>query len=181
MQRLASGPSEKDSGHFPFSSRLALVAGFGSILVIMTLAGLDALRVLQDVRENDDRIRRQYLFQNHVLNDIRSQVYLSGTYVRDYLLEPDTNRADKVRISLEQLRQQMRSALDSYRSQLTPAQVKHYSALRAELGEYWRILVPIFQWDPAERQRLGYTFLRDEVYPRRQNMLAVADQISAIN
>ena len=50
MQRFASGPSEKDSGHFPFSSRLALVAGFGSILVIMTLAGLDALRVLQDVR-----------------------------------------------------------------------------------------------------------------------------------
>jgi signal transduction histidine kinase len=181
MQRLASGPSEKDSGRFPFSSRLALVAGFGSILVIMTLAGLDSLRVLQDVRENDDRIRRQYLFQNHVLNDIRSQVYLSGTYVRDYLLEPETNRADKVRISLQQLRQQMRSALDSYRSQLTPAQVKHYSALRAELGEYWRLLVPVFQWDAAERKRLGYAFLRDEVYPRRQNMLAVADQIAAIN
>jgi signal transduction histidine kinase len=181
MQRLASGPSDKAARHFPFSSRLALVAGFGSILVIMTLAGLDALRVLQDVRENDDRIRRQYLFQNHVLNDIRSQVYLSGTYVRDYLLEPDTNRADKVRISLQQLRQQMRSALDSYRSQLMPAQVKHYSALRAELGEYWRLLVPVFQWDAAERQRLGYAFLRDEVYPRRQNMLAVADQIAAIN
>ena len=131
--------------------------------------------------ENDDRIRRQYLFQNHVLNDIRSQVYLSGTYVRDYLLEPETNRADKVRISLQQLRQQMRSALDSYRSQLTPAQVKHYSALRAELGEYWRLLVPVFQWDSAERKRLGYAFLRDEVYPRRQNMLAVADQIAAIN
>jgi hypothetical protein len=109
----------------PFSSRLALVAGFGSILVIMTLAGLDALRVLRDVRGNDDSIRRQFLFQNHVLNDIRSQVYLSGTYVRDYLLEPDTARADAFRISLVQLQQQMRSALDSYRRQLAPAQVKH--------------------------------------------------------
>jgi signal transduction histidine kinase len=28
---------------------------------------------------------------------------------------------------------------------------------------------------------MGYTFLRDEVYPRRQNMLAIADRIAAIN
>ena len=165
----------------PFNSRLALLAGFGSILVITTLAGLDALRVLQDVRRNDDRIRRQFLFQNHVLNDIRSQVYLSGTYVRDYLLEPDTSRADTFRISLQQLQQQMNSALDSYHRQISPAQVKHYSALRAELGEYWRILAPVLEWDPAERRRMGYVFLRDEVYPRRQNMLAISDRIANIN
>src|ERR1022692_2628221 len=136
MQK-ASGPREKDrSDHLPFNSRLALVAGFGSVLVIMTLAGLDALRVLQDVRRNDDQIRRQFLFQNHVLNDIRFQVYLSGTYVRDYLLEPEVERAQTFRISLEQVRQQMDSALQSYGRQLAPAEVKHYTALRAELAEY---------------------------------------------
>jgi signal transduction histidine kinase len=182
MKNAASGPHDKNrSDQLPSHSRLALIAGFGSILVIMTLAGFDALRVLHDVRRNDDRIRRQFLFQNHVLNDIRSQVYLSGTYVRDYLLEPEAERADTFRISLQQLRQQMESALDSYRRQLAPAQVKHYSALRAELGEYWRILAPVFRWDAAERRRLGYEFLRDQVYPRRQNMLAIADRIAAIN
>jgi signal transduction histidine kinase len=169
------------SDHFPFNNRLALVAGFGSILVIMTLAGLDALRVLTDVRQKDDRIRRQFLSQNHVLNDIRSQVYLSGTFVRDYLLEPDTGRADKSRLSLQQLRQQMKLALDSYHRQIEPAQLMHYSALEAELREYWQILAPVLEWDPAERQRLGYAFLRDEVYPRRQNMLAIADKIAGIN
>ena len=169
------------SDHFPFNNRLALVAGFGSILAIMTLAGLDALRVLTDVRQKDDRIRRQFLSQNHVLNDIRSQVYLSGTFVRDYLLEPDAERADKSRRSLEQLRQQMKLALDSYRRQIAAAQLVHYSALRAELSEYWRVLAPVLEWGPAERQRLGYVFLRDEVYPRRQNMLAIADKIANIN
>ena len=128
------------SGRFHFNSRLALVAGFGSVLVIMTLAGFDALRVLRDVRRNDDQIRRQFLFQNHVLNDIRFQVYLSGTYVRDYLLEPEAEWAQTFRISLEQVRQQMDSALQSYGRQLAPAEVKHYTALRAELAEYWRVL-----------------------------------------
>src|SRR5579871_1632901 len=74
---------------FSRSPRLALVIGFGGLLSIMALAGIDAMRVLQQFRNSDDQIRRRYLSQNHVLNDIRSDVYVSGTYVRDYLLEPD--------------------------------------------------------------------------------------------
>jgi len=163
------------------SSRLALIVGFGSLLAIMALAGIDALRVLQSFRTNDDRIRRQFLFRNHVLNDIRSEVYVSGTYVRDYLLEPETERADAYRASLEQVRVQMVSALDSYGRQIGPEEFQHYTALKTELTEYWDILAPIFKWNAAERRRLGYTFLRDEVFPRRQNMLAIAGRIAEIN
>jgi len=169
------------SGRFHFNSRLALVAGFGSVLAIMTLAGLDALRVLRDVRRSDDQIRRQFLFRNHVLNDVRFQVYLSGTYVRDYLLEPEPERAQAFGIGLQQVRQQMDSALESYGRQLAPAEVKHYTALGAELAQYWRVLAPVLQWDAVERRRLGYAFLRDQVFPRRQNMLGMADRIAGIN
>lgn len=163
------------------SSRLALVVGFGSLLAIMALAGIDALRVLQHFRSNDDRIRRQFLFRNHVLNDIRSEVYVSGTYVRDYLLEPETERAEAYRVSLEQARKEMVSALESYGRQIAPEEVKHYTALKTELAQYWEILAPIVGWSAAERRRLGYEFLRDEVFPRRQNMLAIADRIADIN
>ncbi len=86
------------------------------------------------------------------------------------------------RTSLEDVRKHMESALELYGRQATlPAEVQHYSALRAELMGYWGILAPIFQWDAAERRRSGYAFLRDEVFPRRQNMLAIADRIAAIN
>jgi signal transduction histidine kinase len=163
------------------SSRLALALGFGSLLLIMTLAGLDALRVLENFRHSEARIRRQFLFRNHVLNDIRSEVYVSGTYVRDYLLDPESTRADSFRRSLEQVREQMESSLHSYAGQLNPEEAQHYAALKTELGRYWDILAPIFQWDAAQRRNLGYTFLRDEVFPRRQNMLAIADRIAALN
>jgi signal transduction histidine kinase len=75
----------------------------------------------------------------------------------------------------------MESALEFYGRQTSPTQAQHYSALRAELLDYWGILAPIFHWSPAERRRSGYAFLRDEVFPRRQNMLALADRIAAIN
>jgi len=164
-----------------FSSRLALAVGFGSLLVIMTLAGVDALRVLRHFISNDDGIRRRFLFRNHVLNDIRSDVYLSGTYVRDYVLEPEVERAESYRASLEQVRAQMETAIESYRRQLEPEEIKDYAALGTELARYWDILAPILKWNATERHRLGYAFLRDEVFPRRQNMLAIADRIAGIN
>src|SRR5712692_2296758 len=100
---------EASSGVHPrdrlqLSSRFALLAGFGGLLVIMALAGVDALRVLRQISRDDDQIRRQFLFRNHVLNDIRSELYLSGTYVRDYLLEPEQARASTFRASLQEVR-----------------------------------------------------------------------------
>jgi signal transduction histidine kinase len=178
---MARASGARPSDLVVFHSRLALAVGFGGLLSIMALAGVDALNVLRQFRHSDDQIRRRYLSQNHVLNDIRSDVYVSGTYVRDYLLEPDTVRADAYRASLEEVRQRMESSLESYRREIAPTEAQHYAALRAELMDYWGILAPIFKWDPAERQRSGYTFLRDEVFPRRQNMLALAGRIDALN
>jgi signal transduction histidine kinase len=176
--RMASEDTRPDR---VFRSRFVLAIGFGGLLSIMALAGIDALRVLQQFRASDDQIRRRYLSENRLLNDIHSDVYLSGTYVRDYLLEPEPQRADAYRANLEQVRKHMQAALDSYGQQIAPAEVRHYTALRAELADYWGILAPIFRWDAAERRRSGYSFLRDEVFPRRQNMLAIAGRIADIN
>ena len=175
------GSEQNRSDSVFFRSRIALAVGFGGLLSIMALAGIDALRVLQQFRRSDDQIRRRYLSVNHVLNDIRSDVYVSGTYVRDYLLEPEPQRADGYRANLEQVRKHMQGALDSYGLQVAPAEMQQYTALRAELNDYWAILAPVFQWDAAERRRSGYSFLRDEVFPRRQNMLALAGRIDSLN
>ena len=94
--------------------RSALIVGLGSLLAIMAVAGVGALRVLERVRNRDEAIRRQFLLRNHALNDIRSDVYLSGTLVRDYLLEPKPDRAETYRGSLEETRRQMDFALESY-------------------------------------------------------------------
>ena len=168
--------------HVPsWNARFALFAGFGSLLLAMTLAGGDALLVLRQVRREDDSIRRQFLFRNRALNEVRSELYLSGTYVRDYLLEPDPPRADTFRVSLEEVRRQMQTALDAYGLQINPGERPQYLALTSELARYWNILGPIMKWNAEERRTRGYTFLRDEVFPRRAAMLDVASRIADLN
>src|ERR1051326_6128590 len=163
------------------STRIALIVGFGGLLAIIAVAGFDALRVLRKIRADGDEIRQEFLARNHVLNDIRSDVYLSGTYVRDYLLEPDFERAESNRAALEKVRTEMDSALESYGNKLEPEESTHYAALKIELARYWDVLGPVLQLNNEERQRKGYAFLRDEVFPRRAAMLDIANTIAGIN
>jgi signal transduction histidine kinase len=176
-----SGSEASGADRLLLSTRFALGVGFGGLLAIMALAGIDGIRVLQRIRRNENQIRRQFLLQNRALNEIRSQLYLSGSYVRDYLLEPEPARAETYLASLKELQRQMESALASFGGQLEPDQTKYYSELSAELSNYWQILGPILQWNASQRRREGYGFLRDQVFPRRAAMLALAGRIADIN
>ena len=176
-----SGSEARGTDRLLLSTRFALGVGFGGLLAIMALAGIDGIRVLQRIRRNENQIRRQFLLQNRALNEIRSQLYLSGSYVRDYLLEPEPARAETYLASLKELQRQMESALAAFGGQIEPDQTKYYSELSAELSNYWQVLGPILQWNAGQRRREGYAFLRDEVFPRRAAMLALAGRIADIN
>jgi signal transduction histidine kinase len=176
-----SGTKPGRSERLLLSTRFALGAGFGGLLAIMALAGAYGIRILQQIRHNEDQIRRQFLLKNHALNDIRFQFHLAGTSVRDYLMEPESGRAANYMTSLTKARRQMESSLESFRQQLEPDQIQYYAELSTQLSNYWQVLGPIFRWDPDQRRREGYAFLRDVVFPRRAAVTEIAARIDVIN
>ncbi len=163
------------------SSRLILIVGFGGLLVLMGFAGADSLQTLQQIQKNDDDIREGFLSRTKVLEQIRSDLYLSGTYVRDYLLEPETQKAEGHRLSLVQTRNEMDTALQQYAALLSKQESAPFHTLIQELTAYWKVLDPVLLWNGTQRREHGYAFLRDEVFPRRTAMLHIADQIAGIN
>ncbi len=163
------------------NSRVILIAGFGGLLLLMAFAGIDALQLLREIQRRNDAIRRDFLNRSRLLNQIRSDVYLSGTYVRDYILEPDLRNATTHRGSLEKTRRDMDAALQSYGGMLSVEERQPYGTLQSGLAEYWRVLEPALQWSVEQRRGDGFEFLRDEVLPRRMAMLSIADQIAAVN
>jgi signal transduction histidine kinase len=165
----------------PIGSRLVLVAGFGGLLVLAAFAGFDGIHALSQIRAANDRIRESFLLRTRLLERIRGDVYVSGTYVRDYLLEPEPGKAEGHRYSLLESRKDTDATLAAYRSLLTAREQAPFTGLVNELDAYWKVLEPVFQWNPQQRQHSGYGFLRDEVFPRRMTMLGIADQIRALN
>ena len=165
----------------PVSSRAVLLGGFGGLLLLMTFSGVDATQALEQIQESNAAIRQAFLARTRLLDRIRADLYVSGTYVRDYLLEPETGRAEGHRDSVLETRRDMDKALSEYRTLLQNEETASFQHLTGELAGYWGILEPVLQWTPGQRRQAGYIFLRDEVFPRRQATLLIADGIGRIN
>jgi len=163
------------------NSRVVLIIGFGGLLFLMAFAGVDSLQTLRRIQTSSDSIRENFLQRTRVLERVRSDLYVSGTYFRDYLLEPEAGKAEGHRYSLLETRKDMDAALIEYRSSMTSQEAGPFQRLTAALADYWKILEPALQWTPAQRRHYGFPFLRDEVFPRRTAMLHIADQIRAID
>lgn len=164
-----------------FSIRTALLLGFGGLILLLVFSGVDALQVLSQMRSSNEKVRRDFLERADRLEEIRAGLYLSGTYIRDYLLEPDPAAADRHRASLRTTRTKIDAQLLAYQQLLRPEQKDPFAILRREFDDYWTSLDPVLSWSPAERHDRGYAFLRDEVFPRRTNMLSIAGKIAAVN
>ena len=162
-------------------SRFILMAGFGGLLLLMAFAGIDSILTLRQIQDSNDQSREEFLWRTRLLERIRSDVYLSGTYVRDYLLEPEPGKAESHRLSLLEKRMDIDSALATYKDMLSAEEITPFHGLKQELSAYWKVLEPVFQWNTGQRREHGYAFLRDEVFPRRMAMLSIADQIARIS
>src|SRR5258708_34366834 len=74
---------------FGAQSRLVLWAGFGGLLLLMAFGGIDSIRQLRQIQSRTEEVQREYADRDRLLHEIRSDLYVSGTYVRDYLLRPE--------------------------------------------------------------------------------------------
>jgi signal transduction histidine kinase len=160
---------------------VVLVAGFGGLLLIMAGAEAGALLFLNSLRHNDTSLQARFLARNRTLERIRSNIYLSGTFVRDSLLAPEQSGAREQVAALDGLRRDSENALTSYASALEPEEAAPFQDLRAQIDAYWKVLDRTFAWTAGERGQYRYAFFYEELVPRRTSMLQIADRIEALN
>jgi len=160
---------------------VVLVAGFGGLLLIMAAAEVGTLLFLNGLRHNDTTLQARFLSRNRTLERIRSNIYLSGTFVRDSLLAPEQSGAQAQLAALDGLRRDSERALASYAAALEPEEAAPFQDLRAQIDAYWKVLDRTFAWTADERGKYRYAFFYEELVPRRTSMLQIADRIEALN
>jgi signal transduction histidine kinase len=164
-----------------WGAQVVLLASFGGVLGLMLFAGIDSLRALRQVQSRNVQIRQTFLLRNRALEEIRSALYQSGTFTRDYLLEQDASRAETYRASLQKVRGEMDAALDRYSRSLDAGEEAPFQALQARIADYWKVPDPIFHWDAKEKLARSDAFMHQELFPRRATTLEIADRIAAVN
>jgi len=160
---------------------LVLVGGFGGLLLLMAAAETGALLFLNSLRHSGNTLQSHFLARNRTLEQIRSDIYLSGTFARDSLLAPEISGSRAQIAAIEGLRKETETSLEHYAQSLEPEETKPFQALRSEIEAYWKVLDRTFSWTAEERNKQRFAFFYDELIPRRTSMLQIADRIAGLN
>src|SRR5436190_21631263 len=92
----------------------ALWVGFTGLLLLMAGLAADSGRLLRNVANTSAALRRETRARDALLDQLRTDIYHSGTVVRDYLLEVDEGRAQTHKEELERVRARIDETLGSY-------------------------------------------------------------------
>ena len=155
----------------------------GALLLLVAAAVLESSRRAQEIFARLDEANGRYHEVEAKLRRLRSDVNLSGIYVRDYLLDPDRDRASHYRQRIVDYRRQNMVAFDELRKLAgsDPATQNQLGTLGTQLEEYWQKLDPLFDWTQAEKLTQSARFLQKEVIPRREAVLGIATEIENLN
>jgi len=158
-----------------------LFIGFGGLLLLLAFTGLNALSVLTKIQTRNESIRKDYFNRDRILEQLRSDIYLSGTHVRDLILERDPSLADTHRKELDDARLRIEANVAAYDKILRGEERIPFRQFTQELNAYFDSLRPALEWNADQRRALGYSFMKNSLLPRRMVIVHLADQISAVN
>jgi len=163
-------------------TRLLLSLGFGGLLLLLAFLGLSAISFFSRVENQQAQIRKDYVERDGTLGRLRGDIYLSGTYMRDYLLDTSTlsgpatgNETHEAKFSAEW--QAILGALALYRGILHQEERPVFDQLNRELLDYHDQLQRTFAWTVDDRRARGAGFVQEQVLPRRMTAIGLVDRL----
>lgn len=157
--------------------------GLGGLLLLVIVTLVTTSRRAQSIYSQVDQLNTYHREVESKLRRLRSDVHLSGIFVRDYLLDQERERATEYRTSLAEFRASNLTTVEELRelAQGSLGDDLRIASLQAKLEEYWQAFEPLFDWTPAEKLTRSARFLRRQVLPRREAVLTIAQEIEELN
>ena len=157
--------------------------GLAALLVLVVFSVLTASRRAQEIYTQLDQLNNHHQEVETKLRQLRADVHLSGIYVRDYLLDTERERAPEYRKTLAAFRATNLATVAQLReiARKRGEDDSRIVSLEAKLEDYWEGFNPLFDWTIVEKIVNSARFLKTEVLPRREAVLAIAQEIEELN
>ena len=163
-----------------FRTWIVAALGLGGLLLLIIVSMVASSRKAQEIYTQLDQLNTHHQNVDTTLRRLRSDVNLSGIFVRDYLLDVARERAPEYRESLAEFRESNKTTVAELLV-LDEPQAERIRSLGAQLDGYWQTFEPVFDWTITEKIFRSANFLRREVVPRRESVLAIAQEIEELN
>lgn len=162
--------------------RTALLLGFAVVFVLWLASIYYFTLRLAEIQALSSAAHERHERGQELLLTVRAQVFLGSIYMRDALDETDANTLLSYRRELQTLHEDVKRALEQYLPDVDlPAERDHWARLQAELHDYWNTMLPVLAWEPARTTATSEAFLRIQMVPKREVIIAISDRIRGLN
>ncbi len=163
------------------NTRVILFLAFGALLLLTAVLAYGTFRGSDRIYRDVTSVHDAYRQRASVLNEIQSEIYLSATLVRDYLLDPAIVTGTEYRRQLLEIRRSLEERVKILDQLSTSEDRRSLQQLARELDDYWGTLDPLFEWTPERKAAVSFSFLRKQVPPRRTALLGMTRRINEID
>lgn len=136
---------------------------------------------LHQINVSHERIRNDFISHNRALDKIRSSLFLSGTYIRDYLLATDPRTTKNEAQKFADTSNELKLAIREYGTSLHPEEAASFHTLESETASYLDMLNQMLAWSGPERQSRGEATMETRVLPKRLELLNLTGNIERLN
>ena len=161
--------------------RVLLGVGFGGLLLLMGVLGASAISFLSRIDRSHEATRQEFVARTRLIESLRSNVYLSGTNIRDLLLEgggADATRKEQAYLSAKA---EVQEGVERYRLKLEPQEVTPFQALEVGISSYFQTLDQVLKWPSRERRINADAFTQAQLLPLRTLTLTFLDHVEQLN
>jgi len=156
-------------------------AALAGLLLLIYTSVVTTSHKAEEIYAQLDQLNTHHREVDNKLRRLRADVHLSGIYIRDYLLDTDRDEAHDYREHLTELRKNHTATVRELRALLPASAAPRMDKLQTGLDEYWQAFEPLFEWSVYEKIMRSARFLRREVLPRREAVLAITRDIEQLN
>ncbi|MBX9603982.1 MAG: sensor histidine kinase [Bryobacteraceae bacterium] len=175
---MSQNPVERaDESRAAAQSWPALALAFGALLVLIGLGGAALDQQVRVVSDNSNTMETLHRERERELARLEVDIYASALFARDFLLSsPGTQDVALQQWMAARASQQQR--LTRLEELTDGSDRERIRELRRTLDRAFDVAGSILDWNPAERGVRGPDFIRQELLPRRQNLLRMAAELA---
>jgi signal transduction histidine kinase len=161
--------------------RAVLALGYGGLLVLLLGSGANALQTLRKLHDAEESARQRSVERRRVLTTVVLSASVYSNNVERILLSEKPPEDDGVTAEVVQRAQEAMSAVKAYPPDTTPEEQNLLADLQASLLEEEDIFRSAKAWNQQEFRGRAQQVVIEELIPRRQQFVTIAQQIELLN
>ena len=161
--------------------RAVLTLGYGGLLVLLLGAGISALQTLRKLHDAEISARQRLVERRRVLTTVVLSANVYSNNLERILLSENPPQEDRITTEVFRRAQEALSAVEAYPRDTSPEEQNLLAHLQASLLEEEDIFRSAKAWNPQEFRGRAQQVVSEELIPRRQQFVTIAQQIELLN